>query len=256
MIITTSNVLSSYTPVVTTGPSTDDPLNILDADFSLLYKSSDLMRLTVDFGAVPSINYVAVAGTNIQGNKDGTSRVRVYDGSTLIRTINVSNNQAVVLSFTAQAFTNLRVGLYNDKGDLEPILRYVAGGTALTIPNGGEQAGYNRQFLNRNVTNKTTVNSLSAPVAQLKKAKQARGKLSLPNMTKAFSEGEWQTFLDFASSNVFFIAEQEASHVTEFQGTNPSCYLCYDLGKNLVASHAQTRSLNNISIDFKVYNGL
>ena len=76
-------------------------------------------------------------------------------------------------------------------------------------------------------------------------------------MTKAFSEGEWQDFLDFAVDNHFFIQEQEPSNVgSEFSGQNNSAYICYELMSNNVKAHAQTRSLNNLSASFKVFNGL
>jgi hypothetical protein len=257
MRVTLSNNISNNIPkMITGGISEDLPKNVIKPDFSDIYVSSDPQRLTMSFGVVNACDHIAVAGLNIKGNGNGTSRVRVTDAGVLIRTVNVTNDQVVVIQFPKQSFTDLRIGLYKETGIGNPSVAYVAAGLSFEVPNGGEQAGYNRQFLARNNTNKTTVDGLSAPISQLRKKKQARGKLSIPNATKEFSETTYQTFLDFASSNIFFITEQEGVYPSQFTGTNSSSYLCYDLGNNSVSAHAMTRSLNVISFDFRVFNGL
>jgi len=256
MIVTLSNKIAGRTPTMITGASTDLPGNVTNPDFSHIYVSSDPQRLTMSFGVVDECDYIAVAGLNIKGNGNGTSRVRVIDAGVLIRTVNVTDDQVVVIPFPKQSFTDLRIGLYKETGIGNPSVAYVAAGLSFEVPNGGEQAGYNRQFLARNNTNKTTVSGLAAPISQLRKKKQAKGKLSIPNATKEFSETTYQTFLDFASSNLFFINETEGTYPSTFSGTNPSCYLCYDLGMNAVTAHGSTRNLNVINFDFKVFNGL
>ncbi len=256
MIITTSNVISNVTPTITTGVSTDLAKNITDKDFSVSYTSSDQFRLTADFGSTGIINYIAVAGTNIEGNKNGSSRVRVTDDGDLIATINVSTNQVVVIPFEARSFSSLRIGLYNDSGSTPPQLTYAAAGLSLTVPNGGEIAGYSRQWLTRNIKPRTTVNNLGAPIATIQKRVALKGTLSLPNMQKSFSENEWQSFLDFAYSDHFFVLEQESTSETVFQGSNPSAYMCYEAMNSKATAHQQTRSLNNLSISFKVFTGL
>tara|TARA_R110002153_G_scaffold4163_2_gene19985 strand:+ start:6466 stop:7266 length:801 start_codon:yes stop_codon:yes gene_type:complete len=266
MRVTLSNNISNNIPkMITGGISEDLPKNVIKPDFSDIYVSSDPQRLTMSFGVVNECDYIAVAGLNISGNGNGTSRVRVSNAASrdapageavTIRTVNVTNDQVVVIQFPKQSFTDLRIGLYKETGIGNPSVAYVAAGLSFEVPNGGEQAGYNRQFLARNNTNKTTVDGLSAPISQLRKKKQARGKLSIPNATKEFSETTYQTFLDFASSNIFFITEQEGVYPSQFTGTNASSYLCYDLGNNSVSAHAMTRSLNVISFDFRVFNGL
>lgn len=256
MIITTSNILLGLSPTVTAGASTDLPGNTTDPDFSTIYRSSDQLRLTLEFGVTESINYIAVAGHNLANSGDGTARVRVYDDQTLIKTNNIIRNNVVVIEFPEQSFTNLRIGLRNDDGASNPILTFCAAGSAFTVPNNGEEAGYNRQFLNRSIKNKTTTNSIAAPVSVLKKRVPAKGTLKKPNLTKDFTETTWQTFLDFAVDNYFFIQEQQPEVVSEFSGLNSSAYLCYNLTRNSVTTHPQTGALNNTSISFSVYNGL
>tara|TARA_R100000951_G_scaffold63787_1_gene53553 strand:- start:143 stop:925 length:783 start_codon:yes stop_codon:yes gene_type:complete len=260
MIITTSNILLGKSPLIHTGASSDLPSNVTNQDFSLFYTSSDQRRLTLDFGATSEISYIAVAGTNIEGDKSGGSRVRCYDViggvQTLIQTVNVKRNQVVVIIFEPRTFTDLRIGLFNEASTESPKLPFCAAGNYLTVPNSGEVSGYDRQYLKRNFKNKTTVNNLSQPISQLRKRVPAKGVLNLPNITKSFSENEWQDFLDFSQNNYFFISEDPTISDSVFSGKNMSSYLCYDVGKNTVTAHSQTRELNNLSLAFKVLNGL
>ena len=260
MIITKSNILLGQSPTVVTGASTDLPGNITDPDFSTVYVSSDQFRLTFDFGVQPTIDYIAVAGINIaEGNREDEnqlSRVRVFEGNTLIKTNQVIRDNCVLINFPSRTFTNLRIGLRNFSGANNPIITFCAAGESFVVPNGGETSGYNRQFLNRSFKQKTTTNSIAAPVAVLRERTPAKGTLNLPNMTASFTENEWQDFLDFSQDNHFFIQEQQLIPATEFSGINQSAYLCYNVGKNTVKAHSQTRNLNNASISFNVYNGL
>lgn len=252
MRITTSNVLLGVTPTVSSGASSDDPANANDPDFSTSYTGSDNNSLVIDFGAHSNINYLAVAGINIEGNKNYTSYVQVFNGSTLITTNQVIRNNCVMVMFDLRSFSNLRVKLYNAIGNLLPSVRFVAAGQYLQIPNGGEVGGYIRQFLNRNNTTKSTLSDLVAPVSRLTKKKVAKATLSLPNMTKEFTEVELQTFLDFTVDNYFFVAEQDLQgDITQ----NSSAYLCFDVSASVRASQS-TRALNDVSINFQVFNGL
>jgi hypothetical protein len=260
MIITKSNVLLGLSPTITTGASTDVAANITDPDFSTSYTSSNSIRLTMDFGAIGPIDHVAVAGHNlvpVPGQK-GIQRTRVYDGDEIITTTFIDRNHCTVMTFPERTFTNLRVVLRGEGGN--PRVSYVSGGLSFEAPNNGERAGYNRQFLNRNVRSKYTLNMNAAPTASLTKKVVAQGRLNLPNTMKDFSENDWQEFLDFAySGNYFFIREQE-NNLELLNGLlepfNDSAYLCFDPTTNNVNAHSQTRALNDISISFKVFNGL
>lgn len=256
MRVTKTNVLLGVTPSIFTGASSDSPANITDPDFSTSYTSSDTLRLTFDFGVTSEIDYVAVAGINIADNiENGQARGRVYDGSTIITTTFVIRNHCILMTFTPRSFSNLRIVIRGQ--DVNPQIHFCAAGESFEVPNGGEVAGYNRQFLRRNTKNRATLNSSSAPVAVLKKKVAPKGALNLPNMTKAFTEGEWQDFLDFISSgNYFFIREQDPASDEQTENTNNSAYLCFDPEKMEVKAHPQTRALNNITLSFKVFNGL
>lgn len=261
MHITKSNILLGRVPTsVQNGENLNfDQASVTDPDFSTFYISTDSNRLTFDFGAVSTINYVAFAGINIAGAKDFTSRVRVRDGSTIIATTFVSMNNCVLLTFNARSFSNLRVGMYNANGETPPRVAFIAAGEAFEIPNNGENAGHNRNFLNRNVKTKSTLSNIAAPVAALTKKVGGKGVLSLPKLTRSFSESTWQEFLDFGVANQFFIREQDPVVVFGGEGevtNNNSAYLGFDLAANKVKANGQTRLLNDISISFKVFNGL
>ena len=261
MRISTTNVLLGVIPIVNDGLSSDDPANVTDPDFSTSYTGTDNNKLTFIFGATSLINYIAVAGLNIKGNSDLTSFVRVTEDNTIITTSYVVRNNCVMLTFPSMSFSKLRVVINNGAGNVLPAVRFIAGGTYLQLPQGGESAGYNRQFLNRNTTTKSTLSNISAPTSVLKKKVSAKGTLSLPNMTRSFTENEWQNFLDFSSNNYFFIREQDPVNFNEgdtfyTDTTAHTSYLCFDVTGTNTAAHAQTRLLNNISLNFKVFNGL
>jgi hypothetical protein len=253
MRLSTSNILIGVTPTVSIGSSADDPANITDPDFSTSYTGTDNNKLVFDFGNTGLINYVAVAGLNIQGLKNSSSYVQLINNNALVTTNQVIRNNCVMITFEAQTFSNLRVSLFNAAGNVLPAARFIAAGTYLQLPSGGENAGYNRQFLNRNTITKSTLSDLAAPTSVLIKKTAATGTLTLPNMTKEFSETEWQTFLDFSEDNYFFIVEQDLQgEITQ----NSSAYMGFQVTNSRTTAHPQTRTLNNISFSFKVFTGL
>ena len=125
---------------------------------------------------------------------------------------------------------------------------------AFQIPNGGEVAGYKKQWLSRPTVSKSTMNKMSAPTATLKKKIPLKGSLNLPSMLFAWANDEWQEWLDFAEVNYFFI--RESDFVDGNTKTADQSYLCYDLKNVKGTTHAATRSLVNLSASFQVFNGL
>ena len=167
MLLTTTNIFAGLTPTISLGASSDDPSNLTDPDFSLNYTSTSKEAMSVDFGATPEINYVAVAGINIAGNGDGNSRVRVRDGSEIIAITFIKRNHCIVLSFDARPFADSKIGFLNATQDQEVTVSYVAGGNALTVPNGGEISGYKRMWLGRQIKTKTTTNPVRIAFASI-----------------------------------------------------------------------------------------
>lgn len=240
MILTTSNVLT-LAPTITSGSSSDLPAGLIDQDFSQNYTSS-ASTLTSEFGSTISIDYVAIAGLNISSG----ATVTLKNSSTTVSTATLSRNNVVVFRFDAQTFTNLVVTV--SSSPINPTISYVAAGSSLTVPNNGYTAGASRAWLNRNTKTKTTTGNNAAPTAVLKKPMAEKGGLNIPNVGYLWSHDEWQTFLDFAEDNLFFVNENSA--IPE------SSYCCFNLTKAKATVHSSTRLLNNVNIKFSIFNGL
>tara|TARA_R110002020_G_scaffold453005_1_gene667653 strand:+ start:4214 stop:4981 length:768 start_codon:yes stop_codon:yes gene_type:complete len=255
MLVTTTNILSGVTPTVSTGASSDLPANVTNEDFSLNYTGSSSSTLVFDFGSTTSINYVAIAGILVKGNGQGGSYIQVLDNGVAVSFKGTARDHCFLINFADRTFSNLQIKLYNATNNQAPTLSYAAAGVAITIPNGGEMGGYTRQWASRNIKSKTTISNLAAPISRLKKRFAAKGTLALPNMLIPFSNQTWQDFLDFGIDNIFFINEDVAEAGDE--QTKPQfTYVCYDLENTSTKAHSQTRALNNLSIKFRVYNGL
>jgi hypothetical protein len=252
MRITLSNVLKGVVPSVKVGASLDLAQNLTDPDFSTTYESSSVNEISIFFGATQLISSASIAGVNIASGV-ATGTFSVYDGSEFVASTVINRNHCVSVFFPSRTFTNLNFKVTSSGAAINPIITYCAAGSSFVVPNSGETSGYNRQFLARNYQQKITTNQFAAPVSILRRPKLARGKLTLPNMLKSFTENEWQFFLDFATDNYFFITEQENEEETNVNNTT---YMCYNLTSNSVTAHQQTRALNNVSIGFDVYNGL
>ena len=247
MLLTKTNILTSA-PTITSGSSSDDASNLIDQDFSLNYTSSSKLSMTIEFGSTSEITYVSLAGLILAGDGSGTSSVTLYDSTSVLATVLLKRNHCVVIPFEARTFTNLKIVLTNPTQNTEISLAYIAGGTTLTVPNDGEVGGYTRHWLNRQIKTQATTNQLAAPVTVLRKPIAVKGNLNIPNMLATFSQDDYQDFLDFAIDSLFFIIEDE----TKFE----SSYCCFEIVPKPPKAHSQTRSLNNISFSFKVFNGL
>ena len=249
--ISTSNVLLDAVPTIDNPGANEVPANISDPDHSLTYTcgTNGGTYFDIHYGAKSDISYVAVSGHNVSLNSASTS-IRVYNGSTLIDSASIDRDHNVMLTFPEMDFTDLTVrfsgGVGPDPLPTAVTVTFVAAGKHLSIAT-GEQAGFKRNWLNRHTTQRTTTNLQVGPVSSLTQRKALKGSLSLPNETPAFSQGEWQTFIDFAFEQPFFIKEVE--------DLGQSSYICFDPSFN-TSSHGQTLALDVLKLDFTVYNGL
>lgn len=255
MVITYTNILKGVVPNVVVGAGTDLPQNLTSDDFSTTYESSAPNSMQVSFGATGTINYFACAGIDLASPDLQNAFIRVFDGvesnENLITSVFFNRNRPIVITFEPREFTDLRVKFESRVGN--PLVTYCAAGMAFEVPNNGENAGYSRAPYRRGVKQRTTINSMGAPISSLKKTVPLKGSLTLANMFNDFVFGTWQDFLDFAAEgNYWFVQERQSSDSLE----NNSSYMCYNLKSNDVKAHSQTRSLNNINASWDVYNGL
>ena len=243
--ISTSNVLLSLTPVITDAGAGEVAANISDPDHSLNYScGSTTVDFSVSYGALTNINYVGISGHTASTPAQAT--VELYNGATLVDSVVIKRNHNIMFTFPTQTFQDLIVKFVTVPKSYRMTVSFIAAGEHLTIPT-GEQAGYTRNWLNRGITQRTVSTLTVGPISSTQKSKALKGSLSLPNQSAVFTEGLWQTFIDFSYEQPFFMKE--------FKTRPESTYLCYDPISG-VKSHPQTRTLDVVTLKFTAYNGL
>jgi len=243
--ITSSNVLTGVTPVVTDGAIGAVPTNVVNPDHSLTLSSGIAVTdFSISFGATASISYLAISGHDAATPANAT--IQLFDDVTLIDSVALTRNNNVMFTFNAQTFTDLIVKFVTVPNTFVTTVSFIAAGNHLSITT-GEQAGYVRGWLKRHLRQKTTTGLQSSPIATTKRRRPIKLNLILPNEVVLFSRGDWQDFLDFAETQPFFIKEVES--------LPESSYICYDPIDN-TAAHSQTRALDVLGLSFTAYNGL
>ena len=243
--ISTSNVLINQIPVITDPGANEVASNLSDPDHSLTYTcgtASDVF--SVSYGAQLNISYVAISG-HTSATLD-QSVIQLFNGAVLVDSVVLTRNNNVMFTFPLQNFQNLTVKFITIPNTYQVTVSFIAAGTHLIIAT-GEQAGYKRNWLNRHQVQRTTTNLQVGPVSSLTQKKSLKGVLSLPNETIAIAENSWQTFIDFAFEEPFFIKE--------VSDKPQSSYICFDPMFDTNA-HSQTRALDILKLKFTVFNGL
>jgi len=243
--ISSSNVLLNVVPTITDAGTNEVAANISSPDHSLNYTCGTAVSdFSVSYGAQNNISYVAVSGHTAATSAPAT--IQLYDGVTLIDTVDLVRNNNVMFTFIEWDFTDLIVKFITVPNNFQTTVSFIAAGSYLNIEK-GEQAGYARNWLNRHRTQRTVSTLEVGPISSTQKSKALKGRLSLPNELSIFSSGEWQTFLDFAYEQPFFMKE--------IKSKPESSYICYDPVSG-VKSHSQTTTLDVITLSFTVFNGL
>lgn len=246
MIITKTNSLLGITPaILADGAAGETPANITDPDHSTTYTSGSIFdNFKISFGPLSNITYVGISGHN--ASTAGTGSIVILDDGVTIDTINLARNNNILSTFGNRNFTDLQIEFVTNPTTCRVTVSYVAAGTHLDIST-GEQAGYSRNWLNRSLVQSAATSFQAAPTSTMQKRKPLKGSLRLPNELIAFSQGDWQTFIDFSLTQPFFIKEIN---------TEPtSTYLCFNPTFKTVA-HQSTRNLDSLSLSFLAYNGL
>jgi len=248
MKISLSSVIDGVIPAVITGAGSGRLSEITNADHSLLYTGADASDLELSFGAV-TCRYVGISGHNTASPAAGQAgTVTLLDGITEIQTVALTRSHNLMFTFeTEQVFTDMRVRFSNSAAAAITIT-YIAAGDYFDVPNGGEQSGYKRNWLNRPLVQRSTYGLNSAPIAVIRDRKPPKGTLSIPNSLTAFSQGTWQTFVGHIQLHPFFIKENDE--------LPESTVLAFEPKFKAPTAHASTRELNKLSINYSVYIGL
>ena len=243
--ISTSNVLLGVTPTITNAGIGEVAANISDPDHSLNYTcGTSSTDFEVSYGAQTNISYVAISGHT--SATPAQSTVELYNDTTLIDSVVLKRNNNVMFTFAAQAFQDLRIKFITVPSTYQMTVSFIAAGEYITITT-GEQSGYSRNWLNRHISQRTTTNLQVGPVSTLTQNKSLKGTLTLPNEVISFAEGAWQTFIDFAFEQPFFIKEVKSKP--------QSTYICFNPTFDTNA-HSQTRALDALKLKFTLFNGL
>lgn len=243
--ISTSNVLLDITPTITNAGIGEVVANISDPDHSLNYTcGTSSAAFEVSYGAQTNISYVAISGHTATTPAQAT--IQLYDGAVLIDSVVLIRNNNVMFTFSQQNFTDLKVKFITTPNTYQMTVSYIAAGQHITIAT-GVQSGYSRNWLNRHISQRTTSDLQVGPVSTLTQNKTLKGTLMLPNEVVSFTEGAWQTFIDFAFEQPFFIKEVDDKP--------ESTYICFNPTFDNNA-HSQTRALNVLKLKFTLFNGL
>ena len=250
--ITTTNAILGITPSILNSAGIGEVgANISDPDHSLNYTSGTSSDdFIISYPAVLGISYAAISGHTAATPAGATVELwsgAPLGGGTKIDEVAITRNNNIMFTFPEQDFTSGLVIIFKTlPTTYQMTVSYIAAGKHLTIET-GEQSGYRRNWLNRHVTQRTTTNLQVGPVSSLTQKKSLSGTLTLPNEVAAFAEGAWQTFIDFAFDQPFFIKE--------ISSKPESSYICFDPTFN-TNSHSQTTSLDVLKLKFTVFNGL
>ena len=243
--ISTTNVLLNVVPTITDPGTNEVAANISDPDHSLNYTCGTAVSdFSVNYGAQTNIGYVAISGHTAATPTQAT--IELYNDTTLIDSVVLQRNNNVMFTFAPQAFQNLIIKFVTVPNNYQMTVSFIAGGEYLTIAK-GQQAGYARNWLTRHTTQRTASTLEVGPISSTQRSKALSGMLSLPNELAIFTEGVWQTFVDFSYEQPFFIKE--------FKSKPESTYLCYDPSHGF-KSHPQTQTLDVITLKFTAFNGL
>ncbi len=194
-------------------------------------------------------SYVAVSGHNF-GTDAGVLEILVNTVSRGFIDFADGRSNDVMVTFAEVALID-RIELVFTKlvSANRALLSFVAAGQSEDVPNSGEQGGYRRDWMTRHEDFLTTRNDQAAPVAVLKRATANLLTLTVPNMGRAFAEGEWQDILDAAfDDGAFFIRERD---------DNPrSAYLCTAPSNARLSAHGSTRELVSVALSYTAHTGV
>ena len=245
MIISKSNVAKQSTIAIVPASAIQDISVVVDGDFSSNYIDSlpSQSVVTFTFATPQNIEYVSFGGTNVAQkssvNIETSAGQFNYDGD-------LSKIDSSVLLYTAQSgdhsvVTSVTVTI---EGSGQLAITEIAMGEIIEVPNGGEQAGYNRAWTVPNVQVRSSTNLDGAPINASIEARSISCTLTVPTYIMATYEDDWAAMLRFASRKTFYIKEDAvATH----------SYAGFNLKPAMVTANASTRLLGGVSMQFNAY---
>lgn len=237
MIVTNSNVIPQATITDAAGEQGADNLkSTTGAGLWAPLNASPSLDFT--FSAASDIGYIAGVG---QQSFDSVTAT-LSDGTVVSTTLDV--NGVFVFYFenpiNITGFTLDFVGMGT--------LMNVSAGSYFSVPNGGEQSGYDRAWMRSPFKHEAVLNRAAIPVAITGRRESIRATLSIRSMPISFAETIWRPFSFFAERSAFYILEDETS---TYKG-----YLCFEPKFGTPSAHSGTRQLVAASVTFQTYTGV
>lgn len=271
----TNNFTNSGTISVTSDDSgSGAEANMADPSFSTKYTSAGSTAIfnirKTFFSDKFKMGYIAIFGHNICTN-GAEIEVRIQHGpsgplqtTAISCTVPAGPNHVIFIPTESEIFLVAQIDVEITKNVTadQITITGIAAGRIMDVPNGGEQAGYNRLWLTRNKKQRVTINDAAGPVGILSRAVTKKATLSVPHASKALVEGStWNAFLDHVyNDGYFFVLENDggpvtADHYPVVAENNLSAYMCFDADVT-VKAHPQTRQLSSFDVTFSAYSGL
>lgn len=240
MIISTSNAIRNNTASITTGTLTSGvPNDVLNPDFSsVITSTSSTFAFTV--GQVVGCDYIGLHGCRLPVGAVVTVSASGYSDSFTVIDKESSN---IVFYTDDTSLDNIQVSV---TGSGTKTISYIQAGDATVVP-WGTDAGQSLYYLGYNSKNRTSVNSLGAPVIRTQKRVAPKLKLNIKNVSKTWARGDLQNMFDhYQQHGVLSILDYED------QDKQNESVAGFNLDSVSVKTHSDTLSLCNVSFSVQV----
>lgn len=268
MIVSTTNITPLATVTATPDSSLQDISVITDGDYSSVYTDALTVSTSIlfEFPTPQNIGYIAIGGSNISQkdrieirsvdtsqavylfasggealfSSDGFRMTALYDNSVDDTLLGTRDAETLMYQVDILNSQEIEIIVY---GTGQLAIADIAMGSYYEIPR-GEQAGYVRPWSKPNIESRSAVGLNSSPISMSYQATAIQCTLSVPNNIMDDYDS-WYNFLDFASSNTFYILED---------GNKFHSYACFNATPNTTNAHSQTRALGVSSIKFNAFS--
>lgn len=241
MIISTSNVIGSNTPVLLAGVATTGTAltNVLDPNFSNLV-SSVSPTFTFTVGEVVGCDYIGLHGCRLPvGTVVTVSATDYSDSFTVIN----KENSNIVFYTDNTTLDNIQISI---TGNGVKTVSYMQAGRATVVP-WGTNAGQSLYYLGYNSTNRTSVGKFGVPVLRTQEKIAPKLRLTIKNVVKTWARDDLaQIFNLYQKYGVLSILDYEDDN-------NPSESVAgFNLENVSVKTHNDTLSLVDVSFSLQV----
>ena len=266
MIVSKSNFASDATVSILPESATQDISVIVDGDYSSVYSDALQSQAIIDleFGEIRNVEYLAIGGSNIStkdslqiqttqtvnlleglgdnlldGNGDQlTAPAAIFLDDTML---GLKESRVIMYKLDATQISGIRI-IVKGTGQLK--IAEIACGEIYTIPNGGEQSGYNRPWSVPNRKNRSATNLQNAPINLSYESRALSCTLSIPNLIMTDYDSYYE-FIDYATFNTFYVLEDDNKYHS---------YAGFNAVPDMTKAHSSTRRLGVSMIKFNAYS--